>query len=69
MNTRKTSILSGEERQTMGPCRKGGRRSNECVVDGLNFLRAMQYKDAYLNGLVDFPTFFNFSLNLAIRSS
>ena len=46
LNTRKTSILSGEERKTMGPCRKGGRSSNECVVDGLNFLRAMQYKDA-----------------------
>lgn len=30
----------------MGPCRKGGRSLNECVADGLNLLRAVQYKDA-----------------------
>lgn len=30
----------------MGPCRKGGRSLNECVVDGLNLLRVRQYKDA-----------------------
>ena len=29
----------------------------------------IQYKNGYLNGLVVFPTFFNLSLNLAIRSS
>lgn len=46
MNTRKTSVFSGEERKTLGPCRKGGRSSNECVVDGPNFLRAVRYKDA-----------------------